>query len=862
MTRASTSSPPTSLAAISTILGLVLAVLAASGSADPVLAQRSGGDELPSIAEATDGMERMDGMLPLYWDADMGQLWMEIPELDTEMIHYVGYGAGLGSNDLGLDRGALRGSRIVEFERVGRKVLMVQPNYQFRASTDNPAEERAVRDAFARSVLWGFTAEAETDGRVLVDLTGFLLRDPIGAAGRMRPGTYRLDASRSTVHMPFTDAFPENTEMEVELTFVRQDGGGGGGFGGGGGALEGVGNVAATGEAASIRIHHSFVELPDDGFESRAFDPRAGYGSVSWQDYSTELGADMTQRYIRRHRLEKRDPNAAMSEPVEPIVYYLDPGTPEPVRSALLEGARWWNQAYEAAGYRDAFQVRMRPDSISPLDARYNVINWVHRSTRGWSTGGSVSDPRTGEIIKGVVTLGSLRIRQDYMIAEGLLSPYTTGNENPPQLEEWAVARIRQLSAHEVGHTIGLGHNYYNSTAGRISVMDYPHPLVELNADGTLDYSEVYDHDIGEWDKVAIRYGYTDFPAGTNEDAELERILDEAWQDDVRYMSNQDVATTPQADQWANGTDVAAELHRMMDVRAAAMERFGARAIRNDRPMSTIEDVLVPLYMHHRYQVESTATAVGGVQYTYAMRGDGLTPMWRVPAELQNRALDALARSLEPSELTIPVDVVQAIPPRPPGWRGSRELFPRYTGSAFDAITPAVVASSHTVSSLLDPSRAARMVEQNIFDPSLPSLQDVLARLVDASFGATAVGAYENEVKRAVEAVVVARIQWLAENADMPQVRAIATSTLRGVRGNLVAMTDAPHAQLMAMEIQRFLERPAGPMSIPGFPSAPPGAPIGQPAMDWLGSLGIGEPAMEWLSHTDTHCTWEEGGWH
>lgn len=836
-------------------------VLTAFLFASPTLAQGSGdGDALPSIADKTAGMERMDGMLPLYWDADLGQLWMEIPELDTEMIHYVGYGAGLGSNDLGLDRGALRGSRIVEFERVGRKILMVQPNYDFRASSDNPDEVRAVREAFARSVLWGFTAAAETDGRVLVDMTDFLIRDPIGAGDRMRPGTYRLDDSRSTIYTDYTSSYPENTEMEVELTFVQQGGGGGGGFGGG--DFEGVGQVAATGEAASIRIHHSFVALPDDGYEPRAFDARAGFGSVSYQDYAVGLGEDMTQRFIRRHRLEKRDPGAAVSEPVEPIIYYLDPGTPEPVRSALLDGARWWDQAFEAAGFRNAFQVVMRPDSISPLDARYNVINWVHRSTRGWSTGGSVTDPRTGEIIKGVVTLGSLRIRQDYMIAEGLLSPYATGDETPPELAEWAVARIRQLSAHEVGHTIGLGHNYYNSEAGRISVMDYPHPLVELNADGSLDHSQVYDADIGEWDKVAITYGYAQFPEGTDESAELRRILDEAWEDDVRYMSNQDIQTTPQADQWANGTDMAAELERMMDVRAAALSRFGVNAIQNGRPMATIEDVLVPLYLHHRYQTESTATAVGGVAYTYAMRGDGLTPMWRVPADQQNRALDALMRTLAPSELTLPVSVIEAIPPRPPGWGGTRELFPRYTGSAFGAVVPAVVAASHTVSALLTPDRAARMIEQKVFDPSLPGLDDVLGRLVDASFGATANGAYEAEVKRAVEGVVVERIQWLAANADMPHVRAIATSTLSGLRTELMAMSDAPHAAMLAMDIERFLERPAAPATMPDMPSAPPGAPIGQPAMDWLGSLGIGQPAMEWLYRTEPLCTWEEHGWH
>lgn len=832
----------------------------------PAYGQRGSSAEtsLPSIEEKTADMERMDGLLPLYWDAEQGQLWMEIPRLGEELIHFVGYGAGLGSNDLGLDRGALRGSRIVKFERVGRKIMMVQPNYRFRASSDNPDEVRAVRDAFARSILWGFTAEAETGDRVLVDMSGFLLRDPINAGGRMSPGQYRLDNSRSSVYMEFTNAFPTNTEMEVELTFVQQPGGGGGGFGGGGGGFEGVNRVAATGEAASIRIHHSFVEAPDDDYEPRAFDPRAGYGANSYQDYATPLGQDMTQRFIRRHRLEKVDPTASVSDAVEPIIYYLDPGTPEPVRSALLDGARWWNQAFEAAGYRNAFQVVMRPDSISSLDARYNVINWVHRSTRGWSTGGSVTDPRTGEIVKGVVTLGSLRIRQDYMIAEGLLSPYATGNENPPELEEWAVSRIRQLSAHEVGHTIGLGHNYYNSQAGRISVMDYPHPLVELNGDGSLDYSEVYDEDIGEWDIAAVAYGYQDFPAGTDVEAELERILEDAWENDVRYMSGQDVATTPQADQWANGTDMADELERMMDVRAAALSRFGERAIRNGRPMATIEEALVPLYMHHRYQTESTATAVGGVAYTYAMRGDGLTPMWRVPADQQNRALDALMRTLSPSELTLPVSVVNAIPPRPPGYGRTRELFPRWTGSVFDAVTPAVVAASHTVNSLLTPDRAARMVEQKLFDPSLPGLDDVLDRLIDASFGAPANGAYEGAVRQAVQGVVIDRIQWLAANASMPQVRAEATMRLRATSGNLMAMADTnAHAGLMAMEIQRFMERPAQAAEMPGTPSAPPGAPIGQPAMSWLAGSGIGQPAMEWLHATDLSCTFDDGhDWH
>ena len=799
--------------------------------------------DLPSIAEKTQGMESIDGFLPLYWDEDRGQLWMEIPELDLEMIHFSGFGAGLGSNDLGLDRGALRGgTQIVKFERVGRRVMMVQPNYRFRALTDNPAEARAVTDAFARSILWGFTAEAETDGRVLVDLTGFLVRDAVNAGQSMRPGTYRLDQSRSSIYMEMTDAFPTNTELEVELTFTRQPGGGGGG---GGGALEGVGSVAASGEAATIRLHHSFVALPDDGYETRAYDPRAGFGSVTFQDYAAPLGAPMTQRFIRRHRLEKRTPSARVSEAVEPIIYYLDPGAPEPMRSALLDGARWWNQAFEAAGYRDAFQVMIRPDSISSLDARYNVINWVHRSTRGWSTGGSVTDPRTGEIIKGVVTLGSLRVRQDYLMAEGLLSPYTEGDETPPELAEWSLARIRQLAAHEVGHTIGLGHNYYNSGNGRISVMDYPHPLIALNEDGSLDFSEVYDVDIGDWDKVAITYGYREFPSGDDEDAQLASILSVAWGDDIRYMTGQDASISPQADLWANGTDMGHELNRMMDVRASALERFGVQAIQSDMPMATIEEALVPLYMHHRYQVEATASAIGGVEYTYAVRGDGLQPFRRVSADMQRGALDALMRTLVPAELTLPESVLNVIPPRPPGFGRHRELFPRYTGSAFDAVTPAVVAAGHTVAMVLEPTRAARLVQQHTFDPSLPGLEEVLEGLFEASMGASANTEYQAEVKRAVEGVVLARVMWLARNASMPQVRAISSASLRRSHSELLSRGQSEaHAQMLAGDIQRFLDRPGEVVTDRVAPSAPPGSPIGEPALDWLGQM---EPWCSWL---------------
>jgi len=865
------------LAFQATVLAAAL-LLALTATASALAAQggRGGGQAqtaLPTIEQRTAGMRKLDGFFPLYWEEAAGKLWLEVPagRLDTEVLYITGLGSGLGSNDIGLDRGALQGSRIVVFERVGPRVLMVQPNYRFRASSTNPAEVRAVRDAFARSVLWGFTVAAQTGERILVDATDFLIRDAINIGPRLRPGSYRLEASRSAVYMPMTMNFPKNTEMEVELTFVAQPGGGGGGGFGGGQYFEGVGAVAATGEAASLRVHHSFVELPDDDYEPRLYDPRSGYFPISWDDYSAPLGEPMTKRFIRRHRLKKRDPTAAVSEPVEPIIYYLDPGTPEPIRTALLEGARWWNQAFEAAGYRDAFRVELLPEGVSPHDIRYNVINWVHRSTRGWSYGSSVTDPRTGEIIKGVVTLGSLRVRQDYLIAEGLLSPYREGDETPPELAEWALARIRQLSAHEVGHTLGLGHNYYDSELGRISVMDYPHPLVTLRPDGTLDYSEVYENGIGEWDSIAIIWGYQDFPDGTDEQAALQRILDEAWARDLRYMTNQDLAAHPRVDQWSNGTDAAAELDRMMEVRRVALSRFGETAIKRNAPLATLEEVLVPLYLHHRYQVEAAASVVGGVDYIYALRGDGRTPFRRASADEQRRALRSVLATLSPQALALPASVIERLPPRPSGYGIHRELFPRYTGPVFDVITPAVVAAQHTVSSLLDAQRAARLIEQHALDPSLPGLEEVLDELLGSVQRARVTNPYEAEVRRAVERVVVEQIMELAATARMPQVRALATDRLERLAdtrtlasGQRPRDADAAHYALLARDVRRFLDRPAGPYTAPAAPVVPPGAPIGEPAMDWLGATAAWQPhsardlARAWLGLLEPPCAWWE----
>ncbi|HEX6368318.1 MAG TPA: zinc-dependent metalloprotease [Longimicrobium sp.] len=787
---------------------------------------------LPSIAEKTRSMERRDGFLPVYWEAATGKLWMEIPRTGQELIYVVSLPAGVGSNDIGLDRGQLGGERLVRFDRVGPRVLMIQPNQGYRATTQNPAERRAVEESFAQSVLWGFEVKAETDGRVLVDATDFVLRDAHGvipALKRARQGDYRLDASRSALYLQNTKAFPRNTEIEATLTFTGDNPGGW------------VRDVTPTPEAISVRQRHSFVALPPPGYEPRRSDPRAGFFGISYYDFSSPVGEEITQRFIARHRLEKRDPGAAVSEAVEPIVYYVDAGAPEPVRGALVEGARWWNQAFEAAGYRDAFRVEVMPDSIDPMDARFNVIQWVHRSTRGWSYGSTVTDPRTGEIIKGHVSLGSLRVRQDYLLAEGLLAPYETGTEVPPEMERMALARIRQLSAHEVGHTLGLAHNYVSSTQNRASVMDYPHPLARLREDGTIDLSGAYTAEIGAWDKLAITWGYQDFPAGADERTALERMLAEGRAGGITFLTDQDARSPgsvhPQAHLWDNGTDAAEELRRVLRVRRAALERFGERAIRAGRPMATLEEVLVPLYLHHRYQTEAAAKVLGGQEYTFALRGDEQVPLRAVPGDRQRAAFEALLATLDPAELAMPRSILGLIPPRPFTYDSHREMFGRYTGMAFDAVSPAVSAADLTVGLILNPERAARLVEQNAIDRSLPGLQWTLDRLMAATFTRDHDDPYLAEIDRGIEYAIVRRLMVLAADAAMPQVRALAQEELAQIRAhwNAELVPQNPehaHRALLAGEITRFLERPWTPDTRLPLPDLPPGQPIGDEA-EW-----------------------------
>ncbi|HKK74936.1 MAG TPA: zinc-dependent metalloprotease [Saprospiraceae bacterium] len=780
-----------------------------------------------SIAEKTEGMEKMEGYFDMYYDADEDKVWLEIDRFDQEFLYVSGLPAGVGSNDIGLDRNQLGDTKVVKFIQSGPKVLLVQPNYDFRAISDNQDEVKSVEEAFAKSIIWGFKATADEEGTVLIDLTDFLLRDAHGVASRMKrgnQGNYKVDKSRSTIYLPRTKNFPMNTEMEARITFTGDASG------------RWVRSVTPSADAVTVRMHHSFVELPDDNYETRTFDPRSGYYAISYQDYATPIDQSLVKRFIRRHRLEKKNPNARLSEAVEPIVYYLDRGAPEPIRSALIEGASWWNQAFEAAGYKDAFQVKVLPEGVDPMDLRYNVINWVHRSTRGWSYGSSVVDPRTGEIIKGHVALGSLRVRQDFLIAQGLVEAYENGEEADPRLLEMALARLRQLSAHEVGHTLGLVHNFAASTNDRSSVMDYPHPYLQLDENGDLDFSEAYDVGIGDWDKRTILYGYQDFPANADEEEELKEILSENQEMGFRYMADSDsrpiFGAHPYGHLWDNGATPMEEMKRLSEVRATALANFGEKNIPVGTPMHELERVLVPLYLAHRYQIEAISKVIGGVEYTYAARGDGnATPNKMVVADMQREALDALLSTLEPEFLALPESLIEKIPPPPVGYGRGREHFNIHTGLTFDPIGAAESSANTSITFLLNPQRLTRIIEQHARDQGhmdIFELFEGLANAVGAQPGQTPM---EKEIGRMTEKLAVQHILNLAgDDGIMQQVSAAAMyqAKMLGERYNTTQSdpAQAAHYLYLGNMIRNFFEDPSG-FETPDIPAMPDGSPIG-----------------------------------
>lgn len=791
------------------------------------------GKTLLAIDQKTAEMQKYPGFFTCYWDAREGKIWLRIDKWNTQFLYYESLPNGVGSNDVGLDRGQPGEIRVVHFERSGPRVLLVEENERYRAVTDDLEQQEAVQQAFAQSVLWGFEAAAVEGDAVLVDATPFFQSDAHEVAAKLatlKQGNYRVDPSRSAIYLPRTKNFPENTDVESTLTFVGENPG------------HFVEQVTPDPRAITVHEHFSFIQAPPEGFHKRAYDPRSSFFGISYMDFATPVDQPIVKRYIAHHRLGKKDPAAAMSEPVKPIVYYVDRAIPEPIRSAVVEGVSWWNQAFTAAGYKDAFQVKLLPEGVDAMDVRYNVIEWVPRATRGWAYGSAIHDPRTGEIINGHVNLDALRIRQDFLIAQGLLDPFGNDAAALKKADEMALARIRQLAAHETGHTLGLEHNYAASIVNRSSVMDYPPPTVTIGADGKPDVSDAYAVGIGAWDKISITYGYSDLSQEKDETAALDKILGDAFASGLLFLTDQDArplgSSSSVAHLWDTGSNDLDGLARVMAVRAAALKNLSESAIPEHTPMATVEDVLVPMYLYHRYQVAAVAKSIGGLDYTFNLRGSKDAAPSIVSAEQQRKAIRAVLETLSTRVLALPEPLLKMIPPRPPQYPSSRENFARRTSPAFDALAPAESAAEIVANLLLQPERAQRMIEYHALNSQNPDFAGLVDDLLAATWKAPSSSGYDGAIQRTVNSVVLDHLMVLAadEHASAA-VRGVASIKLDELKKWIAAQSSGAkdenvRAQFFFAESQiDHFEKNPGEVHVTTPAMPPDGDPIGSD--DW-----------------------------
>jgi len=754
------------------------------------------------------------GLLNLTTDDETGKVYLYPGTLPAEFLYVAGLQSGAGSNDLGLDRGRINGTRLVRFERYGNRVLLLEPNLKFRADTASPSERRAVKEAFAQSVLAGFPIEKDDNGQVRIDLSPLLLSDITRIADLIterEQGTFEIDPERTVVDTVEIRNFPRNTLIPVVVTLKGSEPG------------PFIKDVTPTPDSLTVRVTHQFVQLPDGDYSPRAFHPRSGYFDLLYRDYAAPLGEPMDKRLIYRHALE----------PGETLQYYVDNGTPEPVRSALLEGASWWKDAFEAAGFENGFAVDVLPEGVDPLDVRYNVIQWVHRSTRGWSYGMSVADPRTGQILKGHVSLGSLRVRQDQLIAEALTAPFTTPGSRSTAARDMALARLRQLSAHEVGHTLGIDHNFAASSSGDASVMDYPHPNLYLDDDGRVRLDRAYQTGVSPWDRLTVQYGYKKFAPG-EEAAGLSAVLDQARQQGIAFINDQDArvpgSAHPGAHLWDNGTDVMQRLDELLAIREAGLANFSDAVITDGTPLFEMERRLVPVYLLHRYQLEATAKLLGGLYYDSGLKGDGATRLEPVDAAVQMDALDSIVELLRPERLALPGNLRYLVPPPVSGYSREREYFTGQTGVSFDHLSPARAGADLVISELLQPQRLARLAEQHALNPALPGVESVFDSILNVSLDAPRLkDGYLQAIHEEVNWRVVRGLMGLSASASASDtIRGAGTAVLMAIADDLQSIARKGDRQASALrhEISKFLDAQATGEEVTPEP-VPPGSPIG-----------------------------------
>lgn len=662
--------------------------------------------------EKTKSLTSKKGLFTLYGSKNSSAMLLSVERLEQPFIYVTSLMQGVGSNDIGLDRGQIGQSRLVQFERHGDKIILRQLNADYRAHTSNPSEALALTQAFAESILYRFDIVASQGKRHLIDVSKFSQQDFHGIAQslqRSNQGSYSLDSSRSMVNWPQSKSFPQNTELSATVTFKGKPKG------------YYLSSVTPDARYVSVKFRHWFVELPEKGYQPRAFHPYSGYFAFSFDDYSQPIAKPLTQRYITRHRLDFDKAGKV----VRPITYYLDPGVPEPVRGALLDGARWWTSAFEKAGLDNAFEVKMLPADADPLDVRYNVIQWVHRSTRGWSYGSSVVDPRSGEILKGHVTLGSLRVKQDYLIASGLLAGQA---DSKIRAQEMALARIRQLSAHEVGHTLGIAHNFAASTNDRASVMDYPHPLISLK-DKEIDVKNAYGIGMGKWDDYTVAYGY-----GNVDNEQLAQLRRETQASGLRFISDSEArsaaGSNPWAHLWDNGQFADQELTRLMAIRNKALSKLDVTILDESQAHSDLREALVPIYLLHRFQVTAANKIIAGVDFNYALRDESLLQK-PVAETWQRHALNSVLSTLDSRYLVFPEALLNKLPAKSYGTYNSRESSSSQLGRQFDPLALGEASARHTLKTLLNSARVNRLVIQSALDNEQLSLANVIEQLIE-----------------------------------------------------------------------------------------------------------------------------------